>query len=213
MVEGLLGSEGARFVNAGHGQVVGGYGSIPVRHGNDNRAAVLAAQKRAQYQKLLGGITSRRLGGESDLDEKKLTPQELRERVLAAAERRKEDNKRCAVTDSIGAAIEILGIDDSEEEADEQTEGERRIENERANHWSCDSCTLVNSSKDELCQVCERPRTALSVPIRTSGKRMEINLADAMEEETRHSPPNKKKKKKNTTLSSAADHIIDLTST
>ncbi|GLD99262.1 hypothetical protein PINS_up007980 [Pythium insidiosum] len=116
MVRGLVGAEGAKFANAGSGHSIATeYQTIVVRYADDNRAAVLAAQRREQYQKLLGGITSQRLGGAND---RVLSPRQLRLRVLDAAERRRRDNEACVTTEKLIECIDLLGLDSDEDEKD-----------------------------------------------------------------------------------------------
>ncbi|TMW62448.1 hypothetical protein Poli38472_005066 [Pythium oligandrum] len=123
MVRGLVGQEGARFYDAGVGHSIQTEVShIPVRHTNDNHAAVLAAKRREHYQRLLGGVTSQRLGsaGSMTSTSRTLAPRELRLRALEAAERRRRDNTECgnvviAGTTSTPETIELLGLDDTDD--------------------------------------------------------------------------------------------------
>lgn len=50
---------------------------------------------------------------------------QLRRKILEAAERRRQDNERCAVAEALTQSIEVLGIDDSDD--DEGQEGKTQI--------------------------------------------------------------------------------------
>ncbi|POM68281.1 Neutral zinc metallopeptidase, Zn-binding site [Phytophthora palmivora] len=111
MMRGLVGEEGAKFVDAGTGQRLGGNNvGVPIR-----LAAVLAVKRRKQYNSLLGGETSRRLGSARPSNEV-LNPQTLRRKVLEAAERRRRDNEHCRNVLREGVLHEILGIESSDED-------------------------------------------------------------------------------------------------
>ncbi|KAL3667119.1 hypothetical protein V7S43_008060 [Phytophthora oleae] len=112
MVRGLVGEEGVKFSEAGEGQRLGGNSlGVPIRV-----AAVLAAKRREQYNSLLGGETSRRLGSSLEDSKEALDPQTLRRKVLEAAERRRRDNEHCRNVLREGASHEVLGLESSDED-------------------------------------------------------------------------------------------------
>lgn len=45
---------------------------------------------------------------------------QLRRKMLEAAERRRQDNERCAVAEALTQSIEVLGIDDSDDDEDQE---------------------------------------------------------------------------------------------
>ncbi|ETM51318.1 hypothetical protein, variant [Phytophthora nicotianae] len=122
MVRGLVGEEGVRFAAAGTGQRLGGDNiSVPIRV-----AAVLAAKRREQYNSLLGGETSRRLGSLSAASNEIFNPQALRRKILEAAERRRRDNEHCRNVLHPGASHEVLGIESSDDDEDSTSNGARQ---------------------------------------------------------------------------------------
>lgn len=114
MMRGLVGEEGVKFGEAGEGQRLGGqHTGVSIRV-----AAVLAAKRREQYHRLLGGETSWRLGTASSTGASNdaLDAQALRQKVLEAAERRRRDNENCRNVLREGATPDVLGIESSDEE-------------------------------------------------------------------------------------------------
>ncbi|KAF1788577.1 WLM domain [Phytophthora cactorum] len=192
MVRGLVGEEDIRFADAGAGQRLGGNNiSVPIRV-----AAVLAAKRREQYNSLLGGQTSRRLGSTSSgASNEVLDPEALRRKMLEAAERRRRDYEHCQNVLHTGASHEVLGIDSSDED-EGSTTGSDGDSRQQASSSSASEIVVLEENDATARRVSNRNVPAI------------VDLVDDDDEEKRDdtpSRPGRKRKREDTT------DIIDLT--
>ncbi|RLN50092.1 hypothetical protein BBJ28_00008253 [Nothophytophthora sp. Chile5] len=100
-----------------------------------------------QYNLLLGGETSRRLGtanAPASIDTV-VDPQTLRRKVLEAAERRRRDNANCGNAQIMRASHEILGIESSEDEDDDAVSNVTAAEEAAASRERSTGTTVVNA--------------------------------------------------------------------
>jgi hypothetical protein len=105
------------------------------------------------------GILSKRLGGQEE--GLHLTPKQLRKKALEAAERRRQDSHKCAISSSLMIDITALGLleeDEKEQEEEEEEEAKKEVAIEftigSRQKWTCPTCTLENMSNSDTCIVC-----------------------------------------------------------
>jgi hypothetical protein len=91
--KGITGAQGVAFAEAGEGNNLGDAGVPKLSRKQVKVAAASAAEKRMRNQKIMGG-GGRKLGGCSSADAS-LSPRSLKQKVLAAAERRRHDEEWC----------------------------------------------------------------------------------------------------------------------
>ncbi|KAG6602796.1 Neutral zinc metallopeptidase, Zn-binding site [Phytophthora cinnamomi] len=220
MVRGLVGEEGARFAGAGEGQRLGGDSAgVPIRV-----AAVLAARRREQYNSLLGGERSRRLGSKtsSGASREVLDPQTLRRRVLEAAERRRRDNELCKNVLREGASHEVLGIESSDEDEDAFATSTLNSEVSNPQRSSKAEVIILDDEKEAV---------AAQAHVRATSRRSDyatpptIDLVEDEDEEKSEKMPNKvrdsssrefvvernRKRRRQEDLLRVASDVIDLT--
>ncbi|DBA00077.1 TPA: hypothetical protein N0F65_000368 [Lagenidium giganteum] len=168
LMRGLVGVEGAMFAGAGAGQVLGGDGTITARFPGDNRAAVLAAQRRQQSARRLGNGSA-----EADGTAALCSREELRRRMLRAAEQRRQDNVACSNVDSVTTILEVLGVDEDDENEFTDVESAPPSSHLKPTmiellddgaptdeEWECCRCTYLNTFLIVACAICGSKRNS-----------------------------------------------------